>query len=177
MSAVVSTKPESTEYAPDYEQYLKLVPDGNILEILETQIEVTYKLLGSIDENMTGYRYGDGKWSIKELIGHLCDNERVLAYRLLCFSRNDKTALPGYEQDDYISNADYDSRTLVDIGNEYKSVRLANLYLFRSFKDNVWMRRGTASGFEFTVRAMAHLIAGHELHHRNILKERYLKMV
>ena len=167
-------RPATTEYAPYYQTYLKKVPDGNILQILAQQMEETQALLKSLPTGKADFRYAPDKWSLKEVIGHMVDTERVFAYRALCFSRNDKTPLPSFEQNDYVENANFHQRTLEDIAEEFRLVRQANIILFRSFDEEVEGRKGIASGVEFTVRAIPYIIAGHELHHRGILEERYL---
>ena len=166
--------PEISEYAPYFQRYITKVPQGNIIDILVQQIEDTLQLLQSIPEEKAGYRYAADKWSIKEVVGHVIDTERIFAYRLLCFSREDKTPLPSFEQDAYVEHAHFDQRTFNDLNEEFRLVRLSNIALLRSFDGKIEKRRGTASGFEFTVRAIAYIMAGHELHHRAILKERYL---
>jgi len=167
-------KPDTTEYLPYYGKYVSLVPDGDILTVLGKQMEETAGLLNSIPESRANFRYATDKWSIKELVGHIIDTERVFAYRALRFARNDKTPLPGYEQDDYVSNASFDSCTLTDLASELKSVRQSTLFLFEHLDEKAWMRRGLANDSEASVRALAHIIAGHELHHREILRSRYL---
>jgi uncharacterized damage-inducible protein DinB len=165
---------DTSEYAPYYQNYIRKVPEGDIIEILTRQIEETQQLIQRIPAGKEEYRYAPGKWSIKEVFGHLTDTERVFAYRALCFSRNDKTRLPSFEQDDYVMEGNFSQRTLTDIATEFRLVRLSNIALFKSFDEELKMRRGIASGVEFTVRAALYIIAGHELHHRQILKERYL---
>jgi len=177
MTEYLSTKPDASEYAEYYGRYIKLVPEGNILNILETQIDETLQLVENLNDHQANFRYGDGKWSIKEMVGHISDTERVFSFRGLCFGRNDKTPLPSFEQNGYVENGDFDSRSLLDLTDEFRAIRKATLVLFKSFAESVWMRRGTASGFEFTVRAVAYIISGHELHHRYILKERYLDLL
>jgi len=167
-------RPATTEYAPYYQTYIKKVPDGDIIQILAQQMEETRALLKSLPPGKADFRYAPGKWSIKEVVGHIVDTERVFAYRALCFSRNDKTPLPSFEQNDYVANANFDQRTLEDITEEFSLVRQANIILFSSFDEEVEGRKGIASGVEFTVRAIPYIIAGHELHHRGILEERYL---
>ncbi|MFN2512464.1 MAG: DinB family protein [Pyrinomonadaceae bacterium] len=167
-------KPDTTEYLPYYGKYISMVPDGDIVTVLGKQMEETANLLEGIAESRAGFRYAPDKWSIKELVGHIIDSERIFAYRALRFARNDKTPLPGYEQDDYVSNASFDECTLTDLASEFKSVRQATLFLFKHLDENAWMRRGLANDSEASVRALAHIIAGHELHHREILGSRYL---
>lgn len=167
-------KPDPTEYLPYYGKYISMVPDGDIVTVLGKQMEETAHFLESIPESRANFRYAPDKWSIKELVGHVIDSERIFAYRALRFARNDKTPLPGYEQDDYVSNASFDRCTLTDLASELKSVRRATLFLFKHLDENAWMRRGMANNSEASVRALAHIIAGHELHHREILRSRYL---
>lgn len=170
-------KPDKTEYLPYYSKYVALVPEGDILTVLRKQMEETADLLNSIPESRADFRYAPDKWSIKELVGHLIDSERIFAYRALRFARNDKTPLPGYEQDDYVSNASFGSCTLADLASEFESVRRSNLFLFRHLDGKAWMRKGLANDSEASVRALAHIIAGHELHHREILRNRYLSAI
>jgi DinB superfamily len=167
-------KPEPTEYMPYYGKYVSLVPDGDIVSLLGQQIEETAGLLNSIPESRSGFRYAPDKWSIKELLGHLIDTERIFAYRALRFARNDKTPLPGYEQDDYVANGSFDNYTLTDLVSEFKSVRQSTVFLFKHLDPNAWTRSGLANNGEASVRALAHIIAGHELHHRAILSGTYL---
>ena len=167
-------KPDTTEYVPYYGRYVSLVPDGDILTVLGKQIEETKGLLNSIPESRAGFRYAPHKWSIKEVVGHMIDTERIFSYRALRFARNDKTPLPGYEQDDYVSNASFDSCTLADLAAELGSVRQSTILMFKHLEPNAWMRSGFANDSEASVRALAHIIAGHELHHRGILTSRYL---
>ncbi len=175
MSEMIINKPEATEYAPYYESYISLVPQGDILTILQEQLDETLKLLRDIPESQAGFRYAPDKWSIKELVGHIIDGERIFAYRALRFARNDSTPLPGFEQDDYIQNASFDDCTLSDLADELESVRRSSLFLFKHLNQEAWLRKGTANESEASVRALAYILAGHELHHRTILRERYLQ--
>jgi hypothetical protein len=168
------SKPGSDEYAPYYEKYIALLPATDVVTTLQTQMESTRTLLSSIDEANAGYRYAADKWSIKELVGHLIDGERVFAYRALRFARNDQTPLHGFEQDDYVLNGDFEGRTLADLAAEFEHLRRSNILFFQGLSDEAWTRRGTANDTPVSVRAIAHIIAGHEVHHINILKTRYL---
>ncbi len=163
-----------TECAPFYHNYINQVPEGDIIELLERQFEKTLHLLEPVCEEKADHRYAPNKWSIKELIGHIIDSERVFAYRALCFARNDTNPLPGMEQDDWVKYSNLSKRTLKDFLNEFRLVRLANILLFKSFDEEISMRKGMASGFEFSVRALVYIIAGHEKHHFKVLKEKYL---
>lgn len=174
MPDVATGRPEATEYLSYFEKYVSLVPQGDIADLLEGQLGVTLNLLRGITDAQADSRSGPGKWSIKELVGHLIDTERILAYRALRFARNDKTPLPGYEPDDYVRNAAFSASKIGDLASEFEHVRRANLYLFRSLDAAAWQRRGVASDAKVSVRALAYIIAGHELHHVEIIKTRYL---
>ncbi len=166
-------RPEPGEYAPYYERYISLVQGDNILSILDTQRRQTMLLLSGRDEEDGNFSYAPGKWSTKEVLGHLCDTERIFAYRALRIARGDTTPLPGFEQDNYVRNGPFASRSLGDLIEEFIAVRRASLSLLRNLDEAAWMRRGVASKNEVTVRALAYMIAGHELHHRKILEEKY----
>jgi hypothetical protein len=175
MSATAPARPEAGEYAPYYEKYVLLVPAGDVVETLERQNADTLALLRSVPEDRAGESYEPGKWSIKEVVGHVIDTERIFTYRALRISRGDRTPLPGYEQDDYARAANFNARTLADISDDFSRVRAATVSLFRSFDAAAWQRRGVANDNEVSARAIAHITAGHELHHVGILRERYLK--
>ncbi|HEV2801092.1 MAG TPA: DinB family protein [Pyrinomonadaceae bacterium] len=174
MTTLNINRPEETEYASYYGRYVSLVAGEDILSTLSDQLNATRALLGGVPEEQAGFRYEAGKWSIKELVGHIIDGERIFAYRALRFARGDQTPLPGFEQDDYIRNAAFDACTLSALAAEFESVRRSTLFLFEHLDDAAWMRKGLASDNEVSVRALAYIIAGHELHHMRILRERYL---
>lgn len=174
MTDMTTTKPDATEYEPYYEKYVSLVPEGNIVGVLIGQIDDTTELLLSIPEERGGFRYAPDKWSIKELVGHLIDSERIFSYRALSFARGDKTELPGYEQDDYVRGGSFDDVPLGDLAAELATVRQATVLLFKNLNGEAWTRKGTANESEVSVRALAHIIAGHELHHRSVLRDKYL---
>jgi uncharacterized damage-inducible protein DinB len=174
METVNIARPEASEYAPYYEKYISLVPQANLLDTLGQQLESTLALLSGITEEQADSSYAPGKWSIKELIGHLIDSERIFAYRALRFARADQTPLPGYEQDDYVASARFGARRLSDMAEELSYTRKSNLYLFRSLDEEAWQRTGEANGQPVSVRAIAYIIAGHEAHHMGILRTRYL---
>lgn len=168
-------RPDETEYLSYYGRYVSLVADGDILSVLSRQSDDTLALLKSIPESQAAFRYAPDKWSIKEVVGHMIDTERIFAYRALRFARNDRTPLPGYEQDDYIRHGSFDEYPLEDLSAEFESVRRSTLFLFKHLEEAAWMRRGAANGSEVSVRALAYIIAGHELHHREVLRSRYLQ--
>jgi DinB superfamily len=174
MSASPTTRPESGEYPPYTIAYISLVPDGDIVATLGKQLDDTLALIRSIPESRGDFRYAEGKWSIKEVIGHVIDGERVFAYRALRFARGDETPLSGFEQDDYVRTGGFDKRTLSDLADEYEHVRRSSISLFSNLDEDAWSRRGTANNNEASVRALAFIIAGHERHHVQILRTRYL---
>ncbi len=150
------------------------MPAGNVITILEEQIGETLRFLGALTEEKARHRYAPGKWSIKEIVGHLADAERILTYRGLRFARGDATPLPGFEQDDYVQPSGADRRPLEDLLAELACVRRASLHLFRGFDADAWARRGVASDREIAVRAVPFILAGHERHHLATIRERYL---
>ena len=174
MLSSITEKPELTEYATYYGRYVSLVPGGDILSTLERQLSDTLALLRNINEAQADYSYAADKWSVKELVGHMIDTERIFAYRALCFARNDDTSLPGFEQDDYIENASFRAYPLAELADEFEHVRRSNLLLFKHLDAEAWKRRGKASDSEVSVRALAYIIAGHELHHIEVLRSKYL---
>ncbi|MBS1913902.1 MAG: DinB family protein [Bacteroidetes bacterium] len=168
-------RPAPDEYAPYYERYISQVAPGtDILDLLAAQSAETAALLEGIEETHGNRRYAPGKWSIKEVVGHVIDSERVFAYRLLRFSRNDATALEGFDQDRYVASADFDSAALEALKAEFADVRRSTIALLHHLQPEAWVRSGVANGNRMSVRALAYVIAGHERHHMAILRERYL---
>lgn len=167
-------RPTPEEYPVYYNQYLNLVKEGDIINILEEQSLYVQKFIASIPEEKGDSTYGFGKWTIKEIFGHLIDSERILTYRALRIARRDKQPLPGYEQDDYIKNAKYYRKTLKEIADEMLLLRAANLKFFQSFDSEDMIQRGVANDQEMTVRAILYILAGHELYHINFIKDNYL---
>lgn len=174
MENIAHARPGADEYAPYYSKYISRVPEGDVISILSQQLESTLAVLRNITEEQANSRYAEGKWSIKELIGHLTDSERIFGYRALRFARNDQTPLPGFEQDDYVANAGFDKCSLSNLVEELEHVRRSNLSLLRNLDAEAWQRRGDANSQEVSVRALAYIIAGHETHHMEILRTRYL---
>ncbi|MGE0127177.1 MAG: DinB family protein [Blastocatellales bacterium] len=168
------TKPDSTEYPQYFEKYISLVAEGEIVATLGKQIESTRSLLGGLDEAQGDLRYAPGKWSVKEVVGHLIDAERIFAYRALRFARNDQTPLPGFDENSYVANAGFGSCALADLAEEFEHTRKSNIYLLKHLDGDSWLRRGVSNDNEISVRALAYIIAGHELHHVGILRSRYL---
>ena len=164
--------PAADEHNPYYGKYIALVgPDS--LAALESQARSTAAFLAAVPEEKGNYRYAEGKWSVKEVIGHLADGERIFAYRALRIARADTTDLPGFEENDYVPAGRFDRRTLADMAAELASVRAATLTLVRSLDAEALVRMGSANGSPVSVRALVAIIAGHELHHLGLLRERY----
>ncbi len=171
------TKPQPDEYAPFYANYVALAAQhnhGGILQTLAALQQSTYQTFSSINLDRENYAYADCKWTIKQLLSHMVDAERIFAYRVLRLLRGDQTPLPGFDENTYVNNTDLSNRTLSDLAIEFKAIREANLSLYNSINDTQSLFTGTASGSQVSVRALLYIIAGHELHHLNIVKERYL---
>ena len=166
-------RPQSEEYAPFFGRYISLIPDADVLSVLQTHWDATNSLLRSLSENDGGFRYAPDKWSAKEVVGHINDTERIFAYRAMRIARADKTPLAGFEQDDYVRAGGFEQRTLGDLSEEFDSIRKSTMFLFRGLEKAAWTRTGTANHGTLSVRALAFMIAGHELHHRRILQEKY----
>lgn len=169
---VLDGRPGPGEVAEYYRGYLEHRPPGSLLSALAGQLEETFRVVGALGVD-PDYRYAPGKWSVKEVLVHLADTERVFGYRALRIARGDTTPLPGFEQDDYVVPDDLAPRSLDGVKAELAAVRASTVALFRGLTDAALLRTGTASGVTFTPRGIAWVIAGHELHHRAILNERY----
>lgn len=170
-------RPEPSEYAAYYEKYVALVPGNDVVGSLETQHARTLQLLAGRSEGDGSFRYAADKWTVKDVLGHIADSERIFGYRALRIARADQTPLPGFEQDDYVRTGGFSDRALASLLDEFSSVRSATLALFRSLHQHAWVRRGVANQNEISVRALAFVIAGHELHHTKILEERYFAAI
>ena len=163
------------EYVPYFEQYIKLVTNNlSIIENLETAQKEFDNLLRNLPEKKHDFAYAEGKWTMKELIQHIIDTERVFCYRALCFARNDKTELPGFDQDIFVDNDNANDRDYFDLLDEMQTLRTSTIQLYKSFSDEALLRIGIASGNEISVRALGFLFSGHQIHHLNIVRERYL---
>lgn len=165
--------PEPNEYAPYYGRYIALVRGHDILTTLDEQRRQTVLLLSCRSDSDGDFRYAPDKWSAKEVLGHICDTERVFAYRALRIARADQTPMEGFEQDDYVRNGPFAHRPFSDLIEDYIAVRRATISFLRSLDEPAWSRRGIANKNEITVRAIAYIIAGHELHHHRMLEEKY----
>jgi hypothetical protein len=168
-------KPQPGEYPPYALMYIKLVPDdGLLLKHLKENFKMVKEFILSLPEEKLLYRYAKDKWTIKEILVHIIDDERIYAYRAMCFARNEKTALPGFEQDDYVLFSNANERNIGNIFDEYEAVRNATITLYNGFDATALLRAGVANDNRASVRALGYHIAGHELHHINVIKQKYL---
>jgi DinB superfamily len=172
---IMNQRPEKNEYHHFYETYVSLVPENEILPELESQIEKTRALLNGISEEKSLYRYGADKWSIRQVIGHMIDGERVFGFRAFTFSRADTVQLAGFDENQYVSQANFDQISLVDLCAEWIALRTANVLMFKHLTAQAWTTEGIASDNHITVLALAYIMVGHVRHHSKILQERYLK--
>jgi DinB superfamily len=174
MSKVIIGRPEAGEFAEFYSGYVSKVPGTDVLSFLQQQMDSATSLIREIPESQGDHTYASGKWSIKELLGHVIDTERVFAYRALVFGRNDTAALPGFDQDQWIQNSNYGNLSIRQILAEFESVRRATLLMLQGLPPAAWGRRGTANDKQMSTRGAAFVIAGHTQHHLDILNSRYL---
>ncbi|MDZ7778388.1 MAG: DinB family protein [Gemmatimonadota bacterium] len=170
----IRPRADADEYAPFYAGYVERVPDGDVVATLAGSAPAMSELLEGISEETAERGYAPGKWSLKEVVQHCADAERVFQYRALRFARGDRTELPGFEEDAYTPASRADERTLATLLDELASVRAATISLFEGLPDDTWTNRGRASGVEMTVRGLAWITAGHLLHHVDVVRERYL---
>ena len=168
------SRPQSDEYFEYYGKYVALVPEGDVRDHLRAGLAETMALLSGVTDAKAEQAYGAGKWTLKESLLHMSDAERVFSYRMLRIARGDTTALPGFEQDDWVPKSCANARSLSNLVAEYAAVRASTLALADSIPDDAWARRGTASGHTISARALAYIAAGHERHHLAIFRERYL---
>lgn len=173
MATMAPKRPHDDEFAPFYAGYVARVPEGDVLALLSEQGDETQRRLGGLSTDQALYRYAPGKWSVKEVLGHLADAERIFAYRALRIARGDETPLPGFDENLYVPAGNFDQRDLAHLLAELATVRAATLSLLRTLDDAAWRRRGLCNNHPVSVRALAFIVAGHELHHVNVLAERY----
>lgn len=166
-------RPDATEYPSFYAGYIASVPAGDILVVLRKESDELSAALGAIHEDKGGYRYADGKWTVRTLIGHVIDAERIFSYRALRLARGDATPLPGFEETQYAETAGSDARAVADLAAEMLDVRASTIRLFESLPEDAWVRRGIVNNGEVSVRALGYITAGHARHHLNVLRERY----
>jgi uncharacterized damage-inducible protein DinB len=168
-------RPQNNEYPPYYAGYIAQVPDGDLVDALRSQIGETLSLVRAIPEERASHRYAPGKWSIKEVVGHMSDVERIMGYRMLRIARGDTTPLAGFDENAYVPIANFEARSLASLAGEFEQVRRATVAFVEHLDADAAGRRGTANNLEISARALAYIIAGHERHHVRILRERYLK--
>jgi hypothetical protein len=173
MNTRIVGRPEPDEIPSHYVGYINHVPETDPVIACASQLEETASLLRGLSETDALYRYGRGKWSIKEVVGHLADTERIMSYRALRIARGDATPLASFDENAYVPVAKFDGRSLADLVGELRTVRAATLALLRTFDAEAWRRRGTASGKPVSVRALGFMIPGHERHHVEVLRTRY----
>jgi hypothetical protein len=174
MNNAASARPEKTEYHEYYDTYVSLVDETDIVRALEAQTAELESLLRTISEEKASSAYAEGKWTVKQLVGHLIDGEKIFAYRALRVARNDQTPMEGFEQDGYIENANFGAVPLRDLTEEFLLNRKANVLFFKNLAEEAWQRTGTANNSPVSTRALAYIMVGHVRHHVNILKSRYL---
>jgi uncharacterized damage-inducible protein DinB len=173
MATSLRARPEPSEYAPFYHGYVASVPEGDVVALLREGGRALLDAVASIPEERGGFRYAEGKWSIRELIGHVIDAERIFTYRTLRVARGDTTPLPAFDEKEYVKTAGSDTRTLSNLAREFGAVRESSVQLFESLPDDAWGRFGVASGKDISARALAYITVGHAMHHLRILRERY----
>lgn len=170
------TPPQPDEYNPYYHEYIRRVPAGDVLAFMQSQLAATCKLLGELSEAQLSFRPAPGEWTIKQIIGHLIDSERIFSYRALRFARRDCTPLPGMEPNPYVDHAHFDQQSLSDLLEEFSLVRRSSILLFRGFSADDLIQIGVASDNPISVRALIYICAGHEHHHLESIRMVYLKM-
>lgn len=170
-----TVRPSSSEFSPYYAGYVARVPDGDVVETLRVQVGETMSVVRALSEELGAHRYAPGKWSIRQVLGHLADTERIMSYRALRVARGDATPMAGFDENTYVANARFDERTLESLADELAIVRHATLAMLEPLSDEELSRAGSANGAPVTARAIAWIIAGHERHHLAIVRERYLK--
>jgi hypothetical protein len=169
------SKPQPDEYAPYAAGYINKVPNGPVLEILDYLKESTYNFFSRMTTEQADHAYAEGKWTLKQVLGHMIDTERVFAFRAFVFSRGEQQHFPGFDQDQYVQNATFETRSIQDLAHEFKIVRESSLFIYRSLTEEQSLLKGTASNHPVSVRALVYMTAGHELYHLDLIKENYIK--
>jgi DinB family protein len=167
-------RPGETEFAPDFQKYINQVNENDVIAVLRSELDDLDVLLDRVPAEKETYAYAEGKWTIRQVVGHLIDGERVFGYRAFCIARGEHQNLPGFEQDDYLQTAPYNDIALEDLLSELRLVRLSNIAMFRTLDEAAWSRVGLANQNEVSVRALAFVMAGHVRHHMNVLRDKYL---
>jgi hypothetical protein len=166
-------RPTDSEFAEFYKGYVSLVTDTDVLAALEDQTRLMNRLAEAVPADRESYRYAPGKWSVREVVGHLADAERVFGYRAFCISRGEQKMLPGFDENEYVALSGFDRHPVADLAREFVDIRRANLDAFRRFDRDAWTRQGSANGHAVSVRALAYIMVGHVRHHAGILASRY----
>lgn len=174
MTRMISTDLSASEYSPYYQPYIDRVGAGDVLEILKVNCEAIDAFMRTIPDDRLSFQYAEGKWTIKQILLHMIDTERVMCYRALCIARMDQIELLGFDHDAYVDSSHAKKRSMKSLLNEYKAVRSATVALYASFNEQAWLRKGKASGSSVSVRALAFIIAGHEKHHVELIRSLYL---
>lgn len=169
----MNTRPQSNEYLPLAEKYVRLVPDGHIVDILQEQHDETLSTLSELSEEQADYRYAEGKWSLRQVIGHIADVERLWSYRILHIARGDAREFCGYDREAFAQNSPFSSLPLREALRDYSAVRLSTLTLVGSLSEKALLAEGTFNNYPLSARAAAYVIAGHELHHMNLIRDKY----
>ncbi|MEK3917896.1 DinB family protein [Paenibacillus sp. FSL H7-0331] len=170
----MNTRPKSDEYLPKYEQYIRLVPDGNLVDILRNLHDQSLLLLKDLSEEQGVFQYAEGKWALKTVVGHITDVERLWNYRILRIARGDARELPGYDRDTFAKLASFDDLALAEVLVDFSAVRQSTLTLIGNLREEAFLRSGEFNGHPLSARAAAFIIAGHETHHMNVIKTKYL---
>jgi hypothetical protein len=173
MPASLRARPHTSEYAPFFQGYISAVPEGDVVALLRDGGRELVDAVSGLSEHRAGFRYADDKWTVREVVGHLIDAERIFGYRALRIARGDATPLPGFDENEYVRTAHSDERTIGSLAQEFAAVRESTVLLFQSLPADAWVRRGISNGKEISVRALAYIAAGHAWHHLRILRERY----
>lgn len=173
MSAAGLGRPQPSEYHPYFETYVSEVAEDRILPLLVRQVDEVRRALDAVEEDRAGFRYAEGKWSIREVVGHLADTERLFAYRALCFARGEQQPLPGFDEDAYVAQGGFEAVPLAELVEEFCVTREASVLLYRHLPGETWGRGGLANQKVLTVRSLAYILVGHVRHHLRVLHERY----
>ncbi len=168
-------RPNESEFPEFYHTYIKQIPDVDIIEFLEKQKRLFVGLVDSIPEDQLLYRYAEGKWTIKQVIGHIIDTERIMAFRALVFSRGERQAIPGFDENEYVEKGAFNKKEITSLIDEFLTLRASNLAMIKNFDENMALKKGNANDFWFSVRSLVYIIAGHTEHHMQVIKSKYLK--
>jgi hypothetical protein len=166
-------RPTANDYSPYHAGYVALVPEDDVLSAIEQQSSETQRFLSALNESKAAYRYADGKWSVKEVVGHITDAERIISYRLLAVARGEQQPLPGFDEESYVQHAKFDAWTLGDLAENYAIIRRATIVLLRNLPADAWEKRGIANDAPVSVLGLAFVIVGHDRHHLKVLREKY----